>query len=583
MHAAAAMLLASEHAEPQAIAAHLLNADPAGDPTSVEHLRAAARAALGRGAPSVAVTDLRRALAEPPAGDEFCAVLIELGRAEWMVGDPAAVEHLQAARELIADPAQRARLDYAIAEACFYAGARDRTVEVLARSIRDLGGADPEQMLRLEVMATIALAILDCGWPAEQDAEHRRLARLLASVNESDRSLQLTLGFVDMVSGDRSLAELLPAIEAALDEAVLSCSEPGRLMPLGVGLFALVYADRLERAVGLTEQIVSDAASQGAFRGLGLAHHVRALAELRRGALVEAETSARMVFELTAEREMSFAASLCLSCLGEALLERGAVDEAAELLLGMSLTSTPPVVRDFMRPALARLHSTRGDREAAIAELLAMGEEAAPNGMRNPSCIPWRAELALLLAEENPSRARELAESQLHDAERIGLPRSIGTALRARAATERGAVREMTLRESVAALEGSPARLELTRALIDLGAELRRAGKRAQAREPLRRALELASRCGAEPLAAIAAEELSAADGRPRRPWLTGVDALTPSELRVARQAADGHSNREIAQALFVTTKTIEMHLSNVYRKLNIDSRERLRGVLNAG
>ena len=129
-------------------------------------------------------------------------------------------------------------------------------------------------------------------------------------------------------------------------------------------------------------------------------------------------------------------------------------------------------------------------------------------------------------------------------------------------------------------LAGSPALLERARSLGELGAALRRSGRRADAREPLAEALELAARCGAPPLAARVREELGALGVRPRREWRTGVDALTPGELRVARLAADGHTNREIAQALYVTLKTVEGHLARAYAKLGIAGRVGLADAL---
>ena len=211
----------------------------------------------------------------------------------------------------------------------------------------------------------------------------------------------------------------------------------------------------------------------------------------------------------------------------------------------------------------------------------AVGELLKSAGFRHPSYQRWRSQLALALPMSERERAQELVASELADARQTGVASAIGVALTAAATlAPDAAVRSRLWQEAVATLELAPAKLDLARALVGQGAELRRIGSRTQAREPLRRALELASRCGAEPLAVLAAEELRAADGRPRRPWLTGVDALTPSELRVARHAADGRSNRDIAQALFVTTKTVEMHLSNAYRKLDIDSREKLSGAL---
>ena len=112
---------------------------------------------------------------------------------------------------------------------------------------------------------------------------------------------------------------------------------------------------------------------------------------------------------------------------------------------------------------------------------------------------------------------------------------------------------------------------------------MRRDGQRAAARDPLARALELAAGCGAGPLAARVRDELRAAGARPRRPWRTGVDALTPSELRVARLAAEGRSNREIAGELYVTLKAVEGHLARVYAKLGIGGRGQLADALAAG
>ena len=132
------------------------------------------------------------------------------------------------------------------------------------------------------------------------------------------------------------------------------------------------------------------------------------------------------------------------------------------------------------------------------------------------------------------------------------------------------------LRESSELLRSSPARLELARSLTDLGSALRRANQRTDAREPLREALEIAHRCGASPLAERAREELSATGAKPRRVMLTGLESLTPSELRVAKLAAAGLGNREVAQELYISVKTVETHLGSAYRKLDISSRREL-------
>ncbi|HXZ71912.1 MAG TPA: helix-turn-helix transcriptional regulator, partial [Streptosporangiaceae bacterium] len=130
-----------------------------------------------------------------------------------------------------------------------------------------------------------------------------------------------------------------------------------------------------------------------------------------------------------------------------------------------------------------------------------------------------------------------------------------------------------SLAEAVSLLESTPARYELALALADLGAHLRRSGRRADARAPLRRALDLAQRTGAAPLAERAKRELLAAGARPRRTAITGPDALTSAERRVASLAADGLSNRQIAQHLFITQPTVETHLRHAFQKLGITSR----------
>ncbi|HYA50431.1 MAG TPA: LuxR C-terminal-related transcriptional regulator, partial [Streptosporangiaceae bacterium] len=138
------------------------------------------------------------------------------------------------------------------------------------------------------------------------------------------------------------------------------------------------------------------------------------------------------------------------------------------------------------------------------------------------------------------------------------------------------------LAESVATLDDSPTLLERAHSLAEFGAALRRSGERAAARDPLARALDLAVRCGARPLAARTREELKATGARPRRAWLTGVEALTPSELRVARLAAEGRTDEEIACELYVTLKAIEGHLARAYAKLGIERRGQLPHALGA-
>ncbi|THJ75445.1 helix-turn-helix transcriptional regulator [Candidatus Frankia alpina] len=138
------------------------------------------------------------------------------------------------------------------------------------------------------------------------------------------------------------------------------------------------------------------------------------------------------------------------------------------------------------------------------------------------------------------------------------------------------------LRESVTVLESSPAQLERARSQIAYGAALRRAHARGEAEDQLRHGLDLAARCCAQPLVTQARHELLALGIRTRRTAVSGPASLTGGERRVALLAIEGRTNREIAQALFVTTRDVEQHLTKTYRKLHITSRHALREALAA-
>jgi DNA-binding CsgD family transcriptional regulator len=163
---------------------------------------------------------------------------------------------------------------------------------------------------------------------------------------------------------------------------------------------------------------------------------------------------------------------------------------------------------------------------------------------------------------------------------RWGAPMGLGKALRAQAKVLGDAEGEAPLREAVAVLEGSIAKFEHANALVDLGALLRRTGRRKEARDPLRNGLVLARVCGAAPLVRRAEDELRASGQSPRTVIQPGVDMLTASERRVAELAAEGHTNKQVAQSLFITLKTVEMHLHRSYQKLDVSSRSQLAAAL---
>jgi DNA-binding CsgD family transcriptional regulator len=235
----------------------------------------------------------------------------------------------------------------------------------------------------------------------------------------------------------------------------------------------------------------------------------------------------------------------------------------------------PLVVRGQLRVA-------HGDDEAGVDDLLTAGAWMEERGLLNPSWSSWRMDAAQPLARlGREEEARELVAEAVVRARRFGAPWALGSALRAAGRLERDGRSLELLAESVAVLAPSPCRLELARSLVAHGAALRRARRRADARDPLRRGLDLAHRCGAEALEREARHELEATGARPRSGAISGVESLTPSELRVCRLAAAGRSNPDIAQALFVTRRTVESHLASAYRKLAIGSRAELAAALS--
>jgi len=198
----------------------------------------------------------------------------------------------------------------------------------------------------------------------------------------------------------------------------------------------------------------------------------------------------------------------------------------------------------------------------------------------NPAYSEARSLRALALARaDRVPEALADAEEEVRLARSFGAPRALGRSLRM-LGTIRGEPGLEHLREAVGVLAPSPAKLEHARALAALGSALRRARRPTEARGPLRQALELAAVCGADGLVEDVRSELYATGSRPRVEALGGVASLTPSERRVAGLAAEGDTNKAIAQTLFVTPKTIELHLSNVYRKLGIRSRRELSAAL---
>ena len=304
---------------------------------------------------------------------------------------------------------------------------------------------------------------------------------------------------------------------------------------------------------------------------------------LRRGQVGLAETCALDSLAMSHERSFAFWIPMAMGALARALLERGAVSEARE-----RLRSPPPPqlagtwVMGYLHHAQGRVDVASGDLEAALRAFDAAGESLVSHGFSNPAFVEWRSDAARVrtqLGDRNGANA--LVDEELRLARAFGAPRAIGVALRALAAVSSDD-RLALLREAEATLTSSQARFDHAQSLLELGAALRRDGQRTAAQDRLVAALELGRRCGSACVTNQATDELDALGVRRPRGDSRDVTSLTPSEQRVARMAAAGMTNREIAEALYVTPKTVDTHLYHAYAKLGISSRRRLHKLLGS-
>ena len=580
MHSEAARLLAASGAGAERAAAHLLVSEPSGDRSSVDVLRAAATDAQARGAPESAVSYLQRARQERSRDD--IEVLWELGDAQMLCHLPAAVEPLEKALAMTSDPNEHARIAHDLAWALSLANRFEDAVRVLEATLEELGDTD------CTVEQTIEAALLSlAGLQLSTRPAHRQL---LAHVREQQLGNSLTERLLLAHVAWWSCMEGEPAeVVRELAERALAA---GRLLAeVGSGSSAffcvpnaLLFSDSLELARYWLDQAMADAGARGSTGGFAITSSRRAELGYRVGELADAEADARAALA-AGGGERGQLGPRVLATLTHVLIERGQLRDAVALLNQREIPFglDQPATATYLPYAHGEFAAATGKWRAAADSFLRLGEWNLAWGERNPGLLDWRTGAALALAQLGEvERARELSGEVVELSRYLGQPRCLGIGLRAAGIIAGGAEGVDLLREAVATLEDTPARLEHARALVDLGAALRRQNHRKEARDPLRQGTELAQRCGATVLAQRGQAELIATGARPRRLAQSGVDALTPSERRIARLAAEGLSTPEIAQQLFVTVNTIETHLRHAYMKLDIHSREQLRGVLGA-
>jgi DNA-binding CsgD family transcriptional regulator len=583
-HARAARQLADEGESPERVAAQLLRCQPADDRWAYERLVGAAHLAAARGAADAVATYLQRALDEPAPPEHRAEILLELGAAESQFDHAAAVGHL---REALAS---EIALDQRFAATMLLAGLLGQVArvaeaaDVLEAQI-DAFGERPDLRGPTEA-AFLNITRIDPG------TRHRGAAvleRLRRRVEEGDRD-PAVLGTVAAEMG--MAGDPVDRTVEVAERAVLGVSSSATTAA-GWSWYnaarSLVMSERYDVASRALDDALERARSRGAVFDVGCVLTFRGELNLLVGDLANAEIDSRTLHEIAAGYGWPLGEGFAAGVLGEVLIDRGELAEAEELLTTGTFTG-PAVALPHVYPyvwvilARGRLRLAQGRVEEAIEELREAGRRALGIDHVNPAAVPWRSRLAEALMQAGQSaEAGRLAADDLERARAQGSARPIGIALRASARVAGGDEEIRLLREAVAVLDPSGAAVETARAHADLGAALRRAGDLDGARDALRRAVDLSHRCGAAAVEDAAVAELRATGARPRRRATTGAEALTPSERRIAELAAGGQQNREIAEALFVTTATVEYHLRNAYRKLGIASRTELAATLAGG
>ena len=582
-HLDAARLLHADGENVERVAAHLLLGHAGADEWTVEQLRAAAREAR---AAQPAVRYLERALAEPPTAELRPEVLAELGAAEAMLGRAAAADHLAEAAAASSDPRRRAELGLQLGRALDALGQHEEAAGAYDAALGELPSA-PEDADELELHDRLEASYISTASivPDLQPLALERSARVVENAVKGPRTqgqrLLLAHAALHATTMGESAHNAIELTERAWDGGRMLAEANPQWIGWRLVAASFLLNGELESALEVAEAALEESRRRAWPLAFATASYVRGLPLLWQGRVTDALADLELARDARRYGWQQFARSAAAH-YALCLIERGELDQAQDVLDEDGPLDEPQDIEDVLRLySLAELRLAQNQPREALEAALAVGDI----GERTVGFLgycDWRGTAALAsLMLGDRDRALELAGEALARAERTDVLHLRIRARRVLGLCEQGARSVHNLRAAVRLGGDAPPRLETTRALIDLGAALRRENRRADAREPLERAADMASRGGAVALSERARIELAAAGARPRREaLLSGPASLTPSERRIAELAATGQSNREIAQALFVTPKTVEYHLRNAYRKLDIQTRGELARAL---
>lgn len=568
LHPRAARQLAAAGEPADRVALHLLPAAPAADGWVVDTLRDAARLAVGRGAPETAARYLRRALREPPISADRPRVLLDLGLARIATREPDDADLLRDAVTATADPVEKAAAALRAASALATAS-KFLAVAPALRSALDVAEVLDPPLRRRVACELVATA---CFTPSGVDLMQELLA---AEEARGPTGTSADAMLVAVRAWERSHAAD-PAAPALVRQAIEGglFDEVGSLVHTHT-TNVLLWSDQLDDVGAICDRAIAAGHRLGSPSVVAHFAWPRGHRAYQQGRLADAEADARFSVGFNRRSDTPDGLACVLALLIDVLVARGALGDADRILDEVGLPAATPTswAAVLITESIGRLRCAQ-DRLAEGAALLRDAEAGwAALRVRHPNATGWRADLAVASARLGEvGEAVRIADEQLELARRCGSVRALGVALRTSGVVAKADGID-ALRAAVEVLDPSPFRLEAARTLVELGAVLRRTNQARAARDALRRGADLAGRCGAAALAARANEELRAAGARPRRERVLGVEALTAREHQVARLAATGLTNREIAQRLFVTERTVESHLLAAFGKLGVNRR----------
>lgn len=578
LHAQAAELLMRSGAASEEVTPHVMAGPVAVTPGAAAVLRQSARLAAREGTHARAVQLLERALEEQPERDERVELLAELSATEDALGLPTALDRLAEARSLTTHLDRRGELALTLGR-MLYRGARYLEAATVVDEELRATQSDHQHVVRELLAVYVSSAALVEGLSDQALERREQMLDALVAPSRLQRAAIAHTAIHDSLSGApvasvRQLSDLAWGNGALLQDGV-----EGRGWPMLCG--ALLLADELERVEEICQAVSAQSSGSDELAHAAVACF-RAWVSLGQGQLQQAQREAAKALRAPIDASHGFVLT-APAVVGLCHVERGAFEQA-EGVLGV-LERQP--LKDLLRRPLAlvlelrlRMAQHRPQQALSLARELADLAHSEP-ALDGGAAVPWRSSLALAhLALGEREQAAHLAHEDLEEARRSGATSPLLRSLRTAGLVTGGSRGIALLREAAEGeLTGTP-RLEHLRALVDLGAALRRANRRTEAREPLRQAYDLAHRAGASILAARAQTELIATGAKPRRSALKGPESLTPNQLRVAELAAQGLSTRQIADASFVTPKTVEFHLREIYRKLEVGSRAELIRVM---